>query len=314
MVPRKVPFLIAPFYRTVGAIVVASFFIAFTTVMAKGLAGRFEAEQALHPMQVSFGRFFFAALVWSTLWVLTRQKFERVNWQLHAGRVIFGYATSLGIFWASSLMVLADATAISFLSPAVTLVLAMLFLGERVRWVRWSAVAIMILGSLILLRPGTSAFQPAALIALAAALVGGGEAIFIKLLTRKERLIQILFLNNLIGLVLATALASLVWVWPGPVQWAQLASVGFGMAVAQALFTWGMSRADASVIMPFIYSSLLFATVMDFWLFGDLPNFWAAVGAVTIVIGGAFLALREAMNQRRQDAPAASPSSAKRGL
>lgn len=290
--------MIAPFYRTVGAIVVASFFIAFTTVMAKGLGGRFEAEQAVHPLQVSFGRFFFAALVWSSLWFATRQRFDPVHWNLHAGRVIFGYATSLGIFWASSLMVLADATAISFLSPAVTLVLAMLFLGERVRWVRWSAVAIMILGSLILLRPGTSAFQPAALIALAAALVGGGEAIFIKLLTRKERLIQILFLNNLIGLVLATALASLVWVWPDPVQWVQLAAVGFGMAVAQVCFTWGMSRADASVVMPFIYSSLLFATVMDFWLFGDLPDFWAAVGAATIVIGGVFLALREAMNQR----------------
>lgn len=284
----------------------ASFFIAFTTMMAKGLAGRFEAEQAIHPMQVSFGRFFFSALVWTSIWFITRQKFQPIHWGIHGGRVVFGYATSLGIFWASSLMVLADATAISFLSSAVTLVLAMIFLGEKVRWVRWSAVAIMIVGSLILLRPGTSAFQPAALIALAAALMGGGEAIFIKLLTRKERLLQILFLNNLIGLVLATALASLVWVWPSPVQWAQLAAVGFGMAGAQVLFTWSMSRADASVIMPFIYSTLLFATLMDFWLFGDLPDFWAAVGAIIIVIGGAFLALREAMNQRNREATASS--------
>ena len=278
----------------------ASVFIAFTTVMAKGLAGAFSAETSLHPLQVGFGRFLFAAILWTAIWFATQQRLEPVNVRLHAVRVVLGYLTSSAIFWAASLMVLADATAISFLSPVVTLFLAALILHERVGWRRVMAVAVMVTGAMILLRPGTSAFQPAALLALFAALTGGGESIAIKMLTQRERLLQILFINNVLGLILATAIASLVWVWPTPVQWLQLASVGLGMAVAQLSFIWAMRQVEASVIMPFIYTSLLFAAVMDFWLFGDLPDRWAGVGAVVIVVGGILLAWQESQRARRR--------------
>ena len=272
---------------------IASAFIAFTTVMAKGLAGGFETETTLHPLQVGFGRFFFAAMLWTAIWYGTGQQFEKVHLPLHGMRVVLGYLTSTSIFWAASLMVLADATAISFLSPVVTLFLAWLFLRERVGWMRILAVGVMVTGAMILLRPGTSAFQPAALIALFAALTGGAESIAIKMLTNRERVLQILFINNLIGVVIATAIASFVWVWPTPFQWAALASVGFGMAGAQITFTWAMRQVEASVIMPFIYTSLMFAALMDFWLFGDFPDMWAGVGAVVIVLGGVLRAWRE---------------------
>lgn len=278
----------------------ASVFIAFTTVMAKGLTGAFPAETSLHPLQVGFGRFLFAAILWTTIWFATQQRFGPVNVRLHAVRVVLGYLTSAAIFWAASLMVLADATAISFLSPVVTLFLAALILRERVGWRRVMAVAVMVTGAMILLRPGTSAFQPAALLALFAALTGGGESIAIKMLTQRERLLQILFINNVLGMILATAIASLVWVWPTPMQWLQLASVGLGMAVAQLSFIWAMRQVEASVIMPFIYTSLLFAAVMDFWLFGDLPDRWAGVGAVVIVVGGILLAWQESQRGRRR--------------
>ena len=189
--------------------------------------------------------------------------------------------------------------------PRITLLLAWLFLRERVGWMRIFAVAVMVTGAMILLRPGTSAFQPAALIALFAALTGGVEAIAIKVLTNRERVLQILFINNLMGVFLATALASLVWVWPTPFQWTALASVGLGMAAAQISFTWAMRQVEASVIMPFIYTSLLFAAVMDFWLFGDLPDAWAGVGALVIVAGGILLAWRESVRR----SPAREPES-----
>lgn len=295
----------SPLLRAIIAMTIASAFIAFTTVMAKGLAGGFETDTTLHPLQVGFGRFFFAAILWTLIWFGTGQRFEKVHLRLHGIRVLLGYLTSTSIFWASSLMVLADATAISFLSPMITLLLAWLFLHERVGWMRIFAVAVMVTGAMILLRPGTSAFQPAALIALFAALTGGVEAIAIKVLTNRERVLQILFINNLMGVFLATALASLVWVWPTPFQWTALASVGLGMAAAQISFTWAMRQVEASVIMPFIYTSLLFAAFMDFWLFGDLPDAWAGVGALVIVAGGILLAWRESVRR----SPAREPES-----
>ncbi|MGA0235528.1 MAG: DMT family transporter [Alphaproteobacteria bacterium] len=288
----------SPLFRAILAMTIASAFIAFTTVMAKGLAGGFETETTLHPLQVGFGRFFFAAMLWTAIWYGTRQQFEKVHLPLHGMRVVLGYLTSTSIFWAASLMVLADATAISFLSPVVTLFLAWLFLRERVGWMRILAVGVMVTGAMILLRPGTSAFQPAALIALFAALTGGAESIAIKMLTNRERVLQILFINNLIGVVIATAIALFVWVWPTPFQWAALAFVGFGMAGAQITFTWAMRQVEASVIMPFIYTSLLFAALMDFWLFGDFPDVWAGVGAVVIVSGGILLAWRETVRSK----------------
>ncbi|MAW53386.1 MAG: hypothetical protein CME01_11220 [Geminicoccus sp.] len=289
----------SPLLRAVVAMTIASAFIAFTTVMAKGLAGGFAGEATLHPLQVSFGRFVFASMLWSSIWFGTRQRLESVHWRLHGIRVVLGYLTGTAIFWSASLMVLADATAISFLSPVVTLFLAWLFLRERVGWRRIFAVGIMVTGAMVLLRPGTAAFQPAAFIALFAALAGGGESIAIKMLTNRERLLQILFVNNLLGVVLATAIASLVWVWPSPVQWLQLVSVGVGMAAAQLSFTWSMRQVEASVIMPFIYTSLLFAAVMDFWLFGDLPDLWAGLGAAIIVGGGVLLAWQESRRSER---------------
>lgn len=284
---------LSPLLRAIMAMTIASAFIAFTTVMAKGLTGGFGHETTLHPLHVGFGRFLFAAILWTGVWYGSRQKFEPVHLRLHGIRVILGYLTSAAIFWSASLMVLADATAISFLSPIVTLLLAWLLLRERVGWRRIFAIGVMVAGAMILLRPGTSAFQPAALIALFAALTGGAESIAIKMLTQRERLLQILFINNLIGVVLATVVVSFVWIWPAPIQWVQLASVGLGMAVAQLSFTWAMRQVDASVIMPFIYTSLLFAAVMDFWLFGDLPDRWAGFGASIIVLGGILLAWQE---------------------
>ena len=108
-------------------------------------------------------------------------------------------------------MALADATAISFMTPVVTLILAVLILKERVGPVRWSAVAIMLIGALILLRPGTGAFQPAALIALGAALFSAVEATFIKKISALENRLQILFINNTLGMLIAVTAA--YWVW-----------------------------------------------------------------------------------------------------
>jgi drug/metabolite transporter (DMT)-like permease len=214
-------------------------------------------------------------------------------------RSIFGWSTVTLVFWASSLMALADATAISFLTPVVTLVLAVVFLGEKVGIYRYSAVAIMVLGSLVLLRPGTSAFQPAAFLALGAAVTSAVESTLIKRLTSLEPRLQILVINNLIGLVIALTAAMLVWRAPTLMQWVLLAGVGLSMSVAQVFFLTSMRDGDASFVVPFMYSTLLFAGVLDFWVFGDAPDAVGLVGAAIIVFGAVFLAWREARVSRQ---------------
>jgi len=280
--------------------VAASVFIALSTFLAKGVAGRFAIDaEGIHPLQITAGRFLFAWLLWMVVIAFVRVEWRIIHWRLHIVRCLFGWATVTLVFWASSLMALADATAISFLTPVATLALAIVFLGEKVGMVRWSAVAIMLFGAVVLLRPGTSAFQPAALLALAAACTGAVESTLIKKLTGLEPRIQILVINNSIGLLIALVAAMMVWKWPTMLQWLVLAGVGLTMTVAQVFFLTSMRDGDASYVVPFMYSTLVFAGALDYVVFGDAPDSVGIIGAMIIVAGAIFLALRETHLQRK---------------
>jgi drug/metabolite transporter (DMT)-like permease len=281
--------------------VIASVFIALSTFLAKGVAGRFEflGADGIHPVQITAGRFIAAWALWFGVVVFRQVKLDNIHWRLHLIRTLLGWLTVTCVFWAGSLMALSDATAISFLTPVVTLVLAALFLREKVGWIRKSAVAIMLFGALLLLRPGTSAFQPAALIALLAAFTSGFESLFIKKITRLEPMIQILFVNNSIGIVLALSAAVWFWIWPTPSQWLFMGFVGISMTVAQVFFLVSMRDGDASFVIPFMYSTLIFASVLDYVVFGDSPDGLGALGAVIIVAGAVFLAWREGVNRMK---------------
>ncbi|WP_171181558.1 DMT family transporter [Ruegeria sp. HKCCD8929] len=271
----------------------ATAFIAGTTLLAKAL-GTGVLGPALHPMQISHGRFLFAFLAIGTAVATMRPRLSRPHWGLHAGRTTFGWAGVTLMFASVAYIPMADATAISFLNPVFAMVLAIPLLGERVGPWRWGAAGIALSGALILLRPTPESFQPAALLALTAAAVMGMELIFIKKLSGHEAPIQILLVNNAMGLAIATVAVLTVWQAPTPGQWAALAGIGVLMACAQACFVNGMARADASFVAPFSYATLIFAALYDFAGFGVVPDAISMTGAAIILGGALLLAWREA--------------------
>lgn len=189
---------------------------------------------------------------------------------------------------------LADATAISFLNPVFGMMLAIPLLGEKVGRVRWSAAVLALIGAVVLLRPTPDSFQPAALLALGAAMVMGMELIFIKKLAGRENPFQILLVNNMIGLCIATVAVIAVWQSPTGAQWALLAGIGLCMAVAQTCFVNAMARADASFVAPFSYATLIFASFYDLIFYNAIPDRVTVLGAMIIITGAIWLALREA--------------------
>ena len=283
-------------------ILAATAFLAGTTLIAKAL-GTGVLGPALHPFQISFGRFLFAFLAFSTAVAILRPALTRPHAGLHVGRTLFGWGGVTLMFAAVAHVPLADATAISFLNPVFAMVLAIPLLGERVGPVRWSAAAIALLGAMILLRPTPDSFQPAALLALAAAAVMGMELIFMKLLVRREGPFQILFVNNAIGLCIAGTAAAMVWQPLAPLQWAALAALGLLMACAQTLFINGMARADASFVAPFSYATLVFAAAYDVLIFGVIPDAVTVLGAAVILGGAGILAWREGRLRASADSP-----------
>ncbi len=274
-------------------ILTATAFIAATTLFAKAL-GTEVLGPALHPLQISHGRFLFALAALGSVAMIVRPHLGRPHWGLHIGRTAFGWLGVTMMFASVAYIPLADATAISFLNPVFAMVLAIPLLGERVGPVRWTAAIIALIGAMILLRPTPESFQPAALLALAAAALMGMELIFIKKLSGREPIFQILLVNNMIGLGIATLAVLPVWVPPTPLQWGALAGLGVLMACAQTLFVNAMARADASFVAPFSYATLIAAAVYDFIGFGVVPDTVSLIGAMTIIAGALLLALREA--------------------
>lgn len=282
-----------------GLIVFATVFIAATTLMAKAL-GTDSFGPPLHALQISHGRFMFAWIVIITAAAVLRPALERPHWPLHIARTVCGWGGITFMFAAVAYIPLADATAISFLNPVFAMMLAIPLLGEKVGRYRWAAAGMALIGALVLLRPTPESFQPAALIALGAAMIMGLELIFMKRLSRREGPFQILIFNNSLGLIVSSLAVIAFWQMPTLPQWGLLAAIGTCMAVAQVCFLNAMARADASFVAPFSYATLVFAALYDALFYRVFPDLVTWIGAAIIVAGAVWLALREA---RQKGAP-----------
>lgn len=278
-------------------ILTATAFIAGTTLLAKALGSDALGINALgtplHPLQISHGRFLFACLTFLVILAVRRRRLHAPDLRLHGARTLFGWLGVSLMFASVAHIPMADATAITFLNPVFAMILAIPLLGEKVGPIRWSAAIAALIGAAILLRPAPASFQPAALLALAAAVSMGIELIFMKKLSGREPILQILTVNNLIGICIATLAVWPVWIAPTALQWVALAGIGVLMACAQTAFLNGVARADASFVAPFSYATLVFAAVYDALMFGARPDAVTLLGAGIILGGALVLALRE---------------------
>lgn len=281
----------------VGLMVLACALLAGTTLIAKML-GPAGGDNPLHPFQISAGRFCFAALVLTPFLLAMRPSFAGTRWANHVLRVLFGWAGVSSLFAASGLMRLADANAISFLNPVVAMLLSIPLLREKVGSWRWGAAAVAFIGAMIIVQPGSAAFQPIALVALLAALFMGAEAILIKKLADSEPPLRILAINNFAGAALAATAASFVWVAPNSGQWILMAALGATMISVQALFIQALRRGEASFVMPFFYLTLIFAAFYDYILFAEVPALASWIGAALIIASAITIAWRERLNRR----------------
>ncbi len=270
----------------------AAALVAMTSIIGKTLGISTAEASGLHPFQVSAGRFGFAMLALVVFFMVSpknRPGFEGTKWRLHIVRSLCGWLGVTAMFAAVAKMPVAEATAISFLSPIVTIILAALFLREHVGLRKVAASILAMLGAALILRPGSDAFQIAGLYALAAAFLMGLEAIFIKRLSDTEPALRILIINNIIGATIAVSAAGFFWAAPTDTQWLLLVTLGVVMVCAQALFIQSMKRGDASLVIPAFYSVLAFAAIYDLALFNVLPGAVAGLGCGMIALSAVLL-------------------------
>ena len=197
-------------------------------------------------------------------------------------------------------LTLADAIAVSSTGPLLITAMAPLMLGEKVGWRRWSAVLIGFAGVLFMLRPGGAALQWAIVFPLAAAVFGAMRDLITRRIAGTETTVAVLAATTTVVLLAGLATAPLGnWVAIRPGDIATFAASGTLLAVAHALMIETFWRGEAALVAPFKYSSLLWATLIGFVMFGDLPDRWTIVGAVIIVAAGLYVLHRETQLKRQ---------------
>jgi len=200
---------------------------------------------------------------------------------------------TLLFFSALSLMPIAEASAITFVSPLLLTALSVLLLRERVPPVAWIAVAAGFVGVLFIIRPGGAVFSAAAALPLATACCFAGYQIMTRQLANVDSSFTTLFYSAIVG----TALMSLVvpFFWHPPeslLHGLLLVTLGVLGAVGHFVLIRAFHYAPASVLAPFVYSQLVAALILGEAVFGDFPDGWSLVGMAIIVASGVFIALR----------------------
>jgi drug/metabolite transporter (DMT)-like permease len=206
-------------------------------------------------------------------------------------------------FAALSRLPLVDATAISFAAPLITVAFAALLLGEHVRVYRWSAVTVGFIGVLVMLWPhfniehfaiaGSVSGAVGALCAVAGAVTNAGSVIQTRRLTTTETTSSIVFYFSFICALAGLATLPFGWIMPSPFELAVLVSIGLLGGIAHLILTESYRLAPASVVAPFDYSAIIFAFLLGYAMFGEVPTGVVVVGALIVVAAGLFVLWRE---------------------
>jgi drug/metabolite transporter (DMT)-like permease len=187
---------------------------------------------------------------------------------------------------------LADTHAISGIAPLLVTALAVPMLGEKVGLRRWAAICAGFIGLVIIIRPGFTALGPAALIPLGGALLWSLYQILMRMVSADDAATSLLYMAT-VGLLVMAGIAPFYWVWPSPDDWFWMASLGVVGGVGHYILIQAFRLAPASLLQPFHYSVLIWATLIGFFVFGDFPDAWTILGAAVIVSSGVYALYRE---------------------
>lgn len=213
---------------------------------------------------------------------------------------------------------LADATAISFASPLITVALAAIILKENVRVFRWTAVAIGFVGVIVMLIPhldvghyaaiGTATATAGAIYALVSAFCNAGTVIQTRRLTQTETTPSIVFYFSLVCAIAGALTLPFAWYTPTSSELVKLMLLGLLGGIAHIFLTESYRHAPASVIAPFDYSALLWALILGYWFFGELPSALVYLGASIVAGAGLFVIFRErSLELQRREAEGPRP-------
>ena len=279
------------------------------------------ASVRVPPGETVFFRSFFGLpiiLGWIAMRGELRTGLKTDNPQGHFWRGLVGVtAMSMG-FAALGLLPLSEVKAIQYAQPVLVVIFAAMFLGEKVRAFRLTAVALGMIGVLIIMSPRLTAFSDGetdpylaigAILAFGSAVLAGLAHVFVRKLTMTEPTSAIVFWFSVTASSLSILTLPFGWVWPTGAEAAALIGAGLCGGIGQIFLTSSYRYADASVVAPFEYFSILLALGIGYFVFAEVPTAVMLVGIALIVCAGILIIWREGKlgKDRKQARKAMTP-------
>jgi drug/metabolite transporter (DMT)-like permease len=244
-------------------------------------------SRELHPFEIVFLRNLIGfPLLLPFLWRQGRQVLHTHRLPLYLLRAVTTVAAMLTLFSALSLLPLAEFTALTFTVPIFTVIIAVLGLREQIRPHHGWSLGIGFLGMMIILRPGFEAISPGAILTLIGAACLAAAVTTIKLLSRTESIGTIMVYMSLMQIPISILPA--LWYWQSPsldqLLWLLLLSIF--STLGQWTITLACKWADLVTLAPFDFSSLIWASLIGYWVFGESADLWTWTGGLVIFISG----------------------------
>jgi drug/metabolite transporter (DMT)-like permease len=203
----------------------------------------------------------------------------------HVGRNLIHYGAQLGWFFALTLIPLGQVVSIEFTMPIWTAILAASFLGERITIWKVTAIALGIVGVIVIVRPATGEINQGQLIALAAAVGFGVSVAMMKSLTRTEKTVAIIFWMLVVQSAAGLLPALYVWKWPSAHVWGWITVIAFCGTFSHYCMARAMLHADATVVLPMDFLRVPLTATLGWLLYAERLDVLTVLGAMLILTG-----------------------------
>ena len=260
-----------------------------TDVVVKTLGRTFD------PLELGLFRYVVGTIILTPVFLrMGAVELKTRRWRIHLLRMGLAFTAQFGIFISVIYLDLADATAFFFSKPIFTTILAVLILSEIVGPRRWIATLAGFIGILAIVRPGVESIDPVALIAVGSALAFALANVLTRKMSDTEPPSRILFYYHLGGVLIFAGPAAFVWRTPVGMEWVLLAATGALTTAGMVCFVRAYSVGDANAVGPLEYVRLIYAALLGYYLFAEIPSVWTVAGSLIIVASGLYIARDEA--------------------
>ncbi len=288
-------------HRGIVYALIAMMLFSCMAAIAKHFAGTYSA------FQIAFFRFFFALFPLFPLIVSSGgwEVFKTKRFFGHVWRSIVGMLSLICYFYSLQNLPLADAVAVSFTNPIFITLLSTALLKEKVGRNRWIAIILGFIGVIIIAQPDGLTLNIGVIYGLASSMFYALAMISLRTLGSTEKVLTTTTYFTVLASIMLTLPAALSWVAPSFIDLMIFIICGLFAGIGQLFLTSAYQNAPPSVISPFNYSSILWAVIIGFIAWGQIPALHVWIGASIVIATGVYILQQQ--NIKRDDIPPAEP-------